>query len=92
LLDLRFVKPLDTQLLKELSSKYSHWYVFSDSQKQGGVGSAILEFLNDENLHVELTTFEYEDIFIQHGDTKDIEASLGLLPQQIKERIDCSNK
>lgn len=92
LLDLRFVKPLDTKLLKELSSKYSHWYVFSDSQKQGGVGSAILEFLNDENLHVELSTFEYEDIFIQHGDTKDIEASLGLLPQQIKERIDRSHK
>ena len=91
LLDLRFVKPLDKQLLKELSSKYSHWYIFSDSQQQGGVGSAILEFLNDEKITVALTTFEYEDIFIQHGDTKEVEESLGLLPQQIKERIDISN-
>lgn len=87
LLDLRFVKPLDTQLLKELSTKYSHWYIFSDSQKQGGVGSAILEFLNESKIHVELTTFEYDDNFIQHGDTKDIEKSLELLPEQIVKKI-----
>lgn len=87
LLDLRFVKPLDTKLLKELSAKYTHWYIFSDSQKQGGVGSAILEFLNDEKIHIELKTFEYEDIFIQHGDTKDIEQSLELLPEQLVKKI-----
>lgn len=93
LLDLRFVKPLDKSLLKELSLKYSHWYIFCDSQRQGGVGSAILEFLNDERICLDtITTFEYDDIFIQHGDTKEVEESLGLLPQQIKERIDCSNK
>ncbi|RXK04673.1 1-deoxy-D-xylulose-5-phosphate synthase [Halarcobacter bivalviorum] len=87
ILDLRFVKPLDETLLKELSSKYDDWYVFSDSQKQGGVASAILEFLNKENLCVNLTSFEYEDEFIQHGDTKLVEEGLGLHPHQLVKKI-----
>ena len=86
--DLRFVKPLDKNLLLELSKKYNDWYIFSDSQKQCGVGSAILEFLNDEKIHnVQLTSFEYNDKFIEHGDTKLVEQSLGLLPEQLVQKI-----
>ncbi|WP_121628584.1 1-deoxy-D-xylulose-5-phosphate synthase [Poseidonibacter antarcticus] len=88
IVDLRFVKPLDAECLKDLASKYDEWYVFSDSQKQGGVGSAILEFLNDENIsNVKLVSFEYKDDFIDHGDTKVVEESLGLLPFQLVEKI-----
>ena len=87
IVDLRFVKPLDIKCLKDLASRYDDWYVFSDSQKQGGVGSAILEFLNDANINIKLTTFEYEDKFIDHGDTKLIEQSLGLLPETLVKRI-----
>ena len=87
-LDLRFVKPLDKDILKDLASKYDTWYIFSDSQKQGGVGSAILEFLNEEKIrNIDLTSFEYEDDFIDHGDTKKIEESLGLLPHQLAKKI-----
>jgi 1-deoxy-D-xylulose-5-phosphate synthase len=88
ILDLRFVKPIDKEILVELSKKYDDWYVFSDSQKQGGVASAILEALNDKKIHnVQVTSFEYEDSFIDHGDTKQVEESLGLLPQQLVEKI-----
>ncbi len=87
IVDLRFVKPLDRELLKTLATTTNKWYIFSDSQKQGGVGSAILEFLNEEKLQIELTTFEYEDIYIQHGDTKLLEESLGILPEQLATRI-----
>jgi 1-deoxy-D-xylulose-5-phosphate synthase len=67
-----------------LSSKYDNWYIFSDSQKQGGVSSAILEVLNEENIqNIKIRSFEYEDSFIEHGDTKDVEKSLGLLPEQL---------
>ena len=86
-LDLRFVKPLDKETLKDLACKYDDWYVFSDSQKQGGVGSAILEFLNDEKICVSLTSFEYEDDFINHGDTKKVEESLELLPEQLVKKV-----
>ena len=88
ILDLRFVKPLDTQMLSVLSDKYKTWYVFSDSAAKGGVGSALLEFLSQENISdVSLTTFEYDDAFITHGSTKLVEESLGLLPEQLAARI-----
>jgi len=88
IVDLRFIKPLDENLLKELATKHNKWYIFSDSQFQGGVGSAILEFLSKEKLnHIELITFEYDDIFIQHGDTKLIEEELELLPTQLVKKI-----
>ncbi len=87
-LDLRFVKPLDEAILSDLSQKYKKWYVFSDSAKQGGVGSAILEFLSEKGIQdIALTSFEYDDAFITHGNTKLVEESLGLLPEQLAKRI-----
>jgi len=88
ILDLRFVKPLDREMLSKLSQRYKTWYVFSDSAKQGGVGSAILEFLSEEKiLDISLTSFEYDDAFITHGNTKLVEESLGLLPEQLAKKI-----
>jgi len=87
-LDLRFVKPLDEEMLVALSAKYKKWFVFSDSAAQGGVGSAILELLSQKKIKdVELTTFEYIDAFITHGNTKLVEESLGILPEQLAKRI-----
>jgi len=88
LLDLRFVKPLDTNILKKLSTKYKRWFVFSDSAKMGGVGSAILEFLSEAKIKdVEIETFEYDDSFITHGNTKLVEEFLGILPEQLAKHI-----
>jgi 1-deoxy-D-xylulose-5-phosphate synthase len=89
ILDLRFVKPLDEEMLTEMAGKYKKWFVFSESSKMGGVGSAILEFLAQEKiLDVELESFEYEDEFITHGNTKLVEESLGLLPKQLAKRVE----
>jgi len=87
IVDLRFVKPLDRELLLDIAQKSKKWYVFSDSQKQGGVGSALLEFISDEDLDIKVKTFEYEDIYIQHGDTKLLEEELGILPEQLAAKI-----
>jgi 1-deoxy-D-xylulose-5-phosphate synthase len=88
ILDLRFVKPLDEEMLIQLSKKYKKWFVFSDSAKMGGVGSAILECLSQKQIHdVALTSFEYDDAFITHGNTKLVEESLGLLPEQLAKKI-----
>ena len=88
ILDLRFVKPLDEEMLVKLSSDYKKWFVFSDSAAQGGVGSAILEFLSQKKIQdISLTSFEYDDTFITHGNTKLVEESLGILPEQLAKRI-----
>ncbi|EDZ61852.1 1-deoxy-D-xylulose-5-phosphate synthase [Sulfurimonas gotlandica GD1] len=89
ILDLRFVKPLDTEMLRDMASKHKKWFVFSDSSKMGGVGSAILEFLAHEKiLDVAVESFEYEDEFITHGNTKLVEESLGLLPAQLAKKVE----
>jgi 1-deoxy-D-xylulose-5-phosphate synthase len=88
ILDLRFVKPLDEDTLKDMAQRHKKWFVFSDSAKMGGVGSAILEFLAEHDiLDVKLTTFEYEDKFITHGNTNLVEESLGLLPEQLAIKV-----
>jgi len=88
ILDLRFVKPLDVLMLTELRQHYKKWFVFSDSAALGGVGSALLEFLNAHAIKdVQLETFEYDDAFIVHGSTRRVEASLGILPEQLALRV-----
>ena len=88
LLDLRFVKPLDTQLLRQMALKHKQWYIFSDSSRMGGVGSALLEWLSEEKItDVQVVSFEYDDEFIKHGNTRLVEESLGLLPEQLAARI-----
>jgi len=88
LLDLRFVKPLDREMLHVMAKEHKRWYVFSDSSKAGGVGSALLEFLADEKIiDVLVTSFEYEDEFITHGNTKVVEESLGILPEQLALKV-----
>jgi len=88
LLDLRFVKPLDTQMLREMAHKHKQWFVFSDSSRMGGVGSALLEWLSEEKISdVSVVSFEYDDEFIKHGNTRLVEESLGLLPEQLAARV-----
>ncbi len=88
ILDLRFVKPLDQERLLALAKSHKKWFVFSDSVKMGGVGSAILEMLSTHNIgDVQLVSFEYEDHFITHGNTKLVEESLGILPEQLAQYI-----
>jgi 1-deoxy-D-xylulose-5-phosphate synthase len=87
-LDLRFVKPIDVDMLKKLSKDYDNWFVISDSSKIGGVGSIISSLKNDLSWDsVKVVSFEYEDDFIKHGDTKLVEEDLGILPEQIARKI-----
>jgi 1-deoxy-D-xylulose-5-phosphate synthase len=88
ILDLRFVKPLDRDMLLDMSSKHKKWFIFSDSSKAGGVASAILEFLADESiLDINITSFEYGDSFITHGNTTLVEESLGILAPQLAKTV-----
>ena len=88
LLDLRFVKPLDGQMLRKMANRHKKWFVFSDSARMGGVGSALLEWLSQEKIvDVQVVSFEYDDAFIKHGNTRLVEESLGLLPEQLARRV-----
>lgn len=88
LLDLRFVKPLDDEMLRTMAQRHKHWFVFSDSARMGGVGSALLEWLSEEKItDIQVVSFEYDDEFIKHGNTRLVEESLGLLPEQLAKKV-----
>ena len=86
LLDLRFVKPFDKELLKSLEAK--KWFVISENVKEGGIGEMLCEFANEEKLEVEIKSFEYPDEFIPHGSVEEVERFLGLDEKSIAERIE----
>jgi 1-deoxy-D-xylulose-5-phosphate synthase len=92
IIDLRFIKPLDEKTLRRFLN-HKKWFVFSQSAKIGGVGSALLEFLSKEKvLDITLTTFEFEDDFIEHGNTSLIEKSLELDIDSMIKKIQISYK
>ncbi|MGP1450868.1 MAG: 1-deoxy-D-xylulose-5-phosphate synthase [Wolinella sp.] len=78
LVDLRFVKPLDNELLSELSQRYKYWFVFSDNSKIGGVSSALLEWSAETGANVRIISLEFDDEFIEHGSADMVEQRLGL--------------
>ena len=88
LVDLMFVKPLDEELLSTLSLKCKKWFIFCDSAKAGGVGSAIMEMCHKNSIcDIQIISFEYEDNFIDHGDSTLVEESLNRLPSQLAQRV-----
>ncbi|TKX28448.1 1-deoxy-D-xylulose-5-phosphate synthase [Campylobacter sp. MIT 12-5580] len=87
LIDLIFAKPLDEVLLKELALQSQIWFVFSDSARIGGVASLLETFVQIYNLKVKIISFEYKDEFITHGQTNEVEQSLGLDTQSLALQI-----
>ena len=88
LVDLVFVKPLDRELLRELAKRTKKWYIFSDSAKKGGVGEIVSAFLQENGIsNVSVISFEYDDKFIQHGSTAEVEKSLGISAEQITQKL-----
>lgn len=87
LIDLRFVKPLDETLLQDIATRYTQWYVISESAKIGGVGSLLQMVKEEKDLHVKIRSFEYDDHFITHGATPLIEKCLGVHTEQLSAYI-----
>ena len=65
--DMRFVKPLDKDLLRSIFNSYQHIVTVEDGTKMGGFGSAVLEFANDEGLTKPIEIFGIPDQFVEQG-------------------------
>lgn len=87
LVDMRFVKPLDRQLLRELSATHSHFVTVEDNALMGGAGSAVNEFCIAEQLDVKLLNIGLPDVFIKHGTQEQIYAELGLDSAGIEAKV-----
>lgn len=65
--DMRFVKPIDEELLHEVCRKFDKIITVEDGTIIGGLGSAVLEFVSDNNYHAQITRLGVPDRFIEQG-------------------------
>jgi len=75
--DMRFVKPLDENILHEVFSKFDKIITVEDGAIMGGMGSAILEFMADNNYKARVVRLGIPDKFIQHGTQDQLYAECG---------------
>jgi 1-deoxy-D-xylulose-5-phosphate synthase len=87
LVDMRFVKPLDEELLKQLALTHRGFVTIEDGVIAGGAGSAVQEFFNAQNIQVNLLQLGLPDQFIDHGDVAKLMSQLGLDSQGIEKAI-----
>ena len=86
--DLRFVKPLDEALLHEIFKKFNHIVTVEDGCIEGGMGTAILEFMADNNYKAQVTRLGIPDLVVEHGEQPELWAECGYdaagIAQQVK--------
>ncbi|MCR4614252.1 MAG: 1-deoxy-D-xylulose-5-phosphate synthase [Bacteroidaceae bacterium] len=65
--DMRFLKPIDTDILKEVAHQFSHVITVEDGVVSGGLGSAVLEYMSDNGHHCQVHRIGIPDTFVEHG-------------------------
>lgn len=83
--DMRFVKPLDEEMLHEVFSKYSKVITVEDGTTIGGFGSAILEFMAAHQYNAEVRMLGIPDRLVEHGTLKQLHRECGYDAQGIEE-------
>lgn len=85
--DMRFVKPLDTELLLRLAAEHDYLVTVEENSWIGGAGSAVLEALAQHNLMKPVLTLGIPDIVTEHGDSARLLDQMGLSAAKIQQQI-----
>tara|TARA_Y100000739_G_scaffold49414_1_gene38772 strand:- start:357 stop:2228 length:1872 start_codon:yes stop_codon:yes gene_type:complete len=87
LIDMRFVKPLDEEMLKKYLSKAEYFVSIEDGSVMGGAGSAVQEFCSKESILIKSILFGIPDKFIEHASRQEMLNDAGLSSEKIKSRL-----
>ena len=85
--DMRFAKPLDLEMLHEVFTKFDKVLTVEDGTVIGGLGSAVLEFMNEHNYNAEVKTLGIPDHIIEHGTPKELQNECGYDTQAIIDAV-----
>ncbi len=85
--DMRFVKPLDESLIQEVSKIYSHIITIENGVLKGGFGSAVVEYIADNKLPVEVYRMGIPDSFITHGSLRELHKDCRIDTEAIVDKI-----
>ena len=86
-INMRFVKPLDTQILDEALKNSPQLITVEDNALCGGFGSAVAEYVTAQKKPFELLRLGLPDEFVQHGKVTLLQEQLGLTPQKMADKI-----
>lgn len=97
--DMRFVKPIDKELLHEVFSKFNKIITIEDGSIMGGFGSAVLEFMNEYGYKADVKIMGIPDRLVEHGSPKELYKEIGLdadsiaatLREMMKEKVKVIN-
>ncbi|RJP69208.1 MAG: 1-deoxy-D-xylulose-5-phosphate synthase [Ignavibacteriales bacterium] len=87
IINLRFIKPLDSEMLDDIAKRFNKIITIEENTIVGGMGSSILEYFNEKNYKNEVLRIGLPDMFIEHGTQKELHASLKIDPEGIAEKI-----
>ncbi len=85
--DMRFVKPLDEKLLHEVFKNHDKIVTVEDGCLMGGFGSAILEFMADNNYTAQIQRLGIPDAIIEHGSQLELQGECGFDPKGIESTV-----
>jgi len=85
--DMRFLKPIDEEILSYVGTHFQRIITVEDGAKKGGLGSAVLEYMADHNLHPSITRLGLPDDFVEHGTPEELYHIVGLDVESIKKAI-----
>ena len=86
--DMRFVKPLDENLLKEVAAKFKHIITVEDGVREGGFGSAVIEWMEDNGQHPDIVRLGLPDHFVEHGTVAQLQSIVGIDAEGIRRTIE----
>ena len=76
--DLRFLKPLDDEMLHTIGQKFSRIVTIEDGVRMGGMGSAVLEWMEDHGYYPSIVRLGLPDAFVEHGSVGQLRHLVGL--------------
>jgi len=85
--DMRFLKPLDEDILHEVGKRFSRIVTIEDGVRNGGLGSAVLEWMSDHGYQPQVTRLGLSDQFIEHGTVDELRQIVGLDKESIKKAL-----
>lgn len=89
--DVRFVKPLDEAMLRDVAEHYDRIVTIEDGVRNGGMGSAVLEWLSDNGYQKQVVRMGLPDAFVEHGTIAQLRKLVGLDNESIAEKLKVKN-
>ena len=88
--DMRFLKPLDESILHEVGRKFKKVVVVENGVRNGGLGSAVLEWMSEHDYQPKVVRMGLPDSFVEHGTVAELEKIVGIDVDSIKQEIERS--